>query len=132
MRAFLIALVVGAAVLAGRGAWAQTDTPTDTPTSTDTPTHTPTSTRTPTPTLTPTATPTPTSTPTPTATNTATPGACAPSSVTYVHVLQEDNLQCLAKPLGPTKRRCLIYIVNSVPVLDCEGTIVKISTSSYP
>lgn len=133
--------------------WAQeTDTPTETPTSTptrtptDTPTNTPTATPTATPTDTPTATPThtptdtPTATPTrtptttPTETPTSTPTATPTSTFTaapavaqgpHYQVIQLDNLRVKPKIAGPTAKRCVIGVIDGVPILDCDGQVLK-------
>jgi hypothetical protein len=138
-----IFLAVALTLYVSTGAWAQTDTPTETPTDTPTmtptltPTHTPTSTSTPTitPTQTRTSTPTltPTSTPTRTPTPTVSPNTCAPKVPLSGNMVQFPNSSCRQKASGPTAGTCSIYVVDSVPVLDCAGqTLKKFTVSTWP
>lgn len=64
---------------------------------------------------------------------TPTPDVCAPQSPTYQYQLQLPSLQCRAKVIGPTTGRCTIYIVQNVPVLDCQGAALqKFSLAAWP
>lgn len=63
---------------------------------------------------------------------TPTPVACAPSSAQKVNVLLMDNLACRAIVMADTKGKCAIYILNNVPILDCDGTRYSIDTTTLP
>ncbi len=66
-------------------------------------------------------------------TATPTPGPChATGDTTLYHVMQVDNLTCRAKAIGPTAKRCMLYAINSTLVLDCGGSLLKVTTTTYP
>lgn len=64
---------------------------------------------------------------------TPTPGECQSGSAQIIEQEQFVNRTCWPHVLGPTNGKCVIAVVDSVPVLDCDGgTRQKFTMAAWP
>lgn len=64
---------------------------------------------------------------------TPTPPKCAPVNPVVTESVQFMNEQCRVSVYGPTVGRCQMYVLQGVPVLDCDGVALqKFSLAAWP
>jgi hypothetical protein len=64
---------------------------------------------------------------------TPTLGTCAPVNPFDTEAVRLKNEQCRVSTFGPTTGTCTVYLLQSVPVLDCPGAALqKFSLSAWP